>query len=167
MVHTLSIPYDDALLLDVSLTSTEFEVEARFLLAAVACVTLSVGVSYSADEKDVKRAKAGDKNLEKADLSGANLVGVNFSKANLTQANLTAAKLMKANFSGATMNATQINKADVSKANFTGANLVGINLSDTIVTDADFNKARVGDFWKEFLSKQKIKNFKTIVWIGY
>jgi predicted HTH domain antitoxin len=34
MVHTLSIPYDDALLMDVSLTSTEFEAEARFLLAA-------------------------------------------------------------------------------------------------------------------------------------
>ena len=34
MAHTLSIPYDDALLLDVSLTPPEFEAEARFLLAA-------------------------------------------------------------------------------------------------------------------------------------
>jgi len=137
------------------------------LLVLVAFVTLSAQNAYSANEKDVKRAKAGDKNLEKADLSGAKLIGVNLSRANLTQANLTGATLTRANFGNAVLNGAQLNRADVRKANFSGANLIGVNFTDTIVTDCDMKMAKVGDFWKEFLSKQKIRNFKKIIWSGY
>jgi uncharacterized protein YjbI with pentapeptide repeats len=137
------------------------------VLVLIAFVTFSVQNAYSANEKDVKRAKAGDKNLEKADLSGASLVGAKLSRANLTQANLTGGTFTKADFSNAVLNGAQLNRADVSKANFTGANLIGVNFTDAIVTNCDMNRAKVGDFWKDFLSKQKIKNFKKIIWSGY
>ena len=71
-------------------------------------LTLSLHLKWLRGEKDGQRA-----NLSGADLSGANLSG-----ANLTEANLSGANLSGANLSG----------ANLSDANLTDANLSGANL---------------------------------------
>ena len=71
----------------------------------------------------------GDREGERADLSGANLRRANLMEADLRRANLMEADLRRANLSGADLRRANLSGADLSGANLSGADLSGADLS--------------------------------------
>lgn len=79
-----------------------------------------------ANPEDVKRAKAGDKNLQEADFSWADMSNIDLSGANLHKANLHGAR-----FSGALLVNVNLAEADLTDADLTEAKLAEVNLFRT------------------------------------
>ena len=96
----------------------------------------SNGRRRNSTPQDLKRALAGDKNLERADLSGADLI-----KADLTGADLIKANLSGANLTGAGLSRARLIRADLPRAVLRGANLTRANLLDANLTYADLTGA--------------------------
>jgi hypothetical protein len=88
-----------------------------------------------ANPKDVERARAGDKHLSEADLSGADLRDENLSEADLRDANLENARLQRADLSD----------SDMRRANLKGATLFDAILRNTYLPSADLRGADLTD----------------------
>jgi hypothetical protein len=102
--------------------------------------------------------------LSGAELSLRNLAGINLDGADLTRGNLSRAALNKATFRnaklnradmlnarlvdancfGASLSSANLSGADLSGANLGHAELFGANLTGAILTNTDFNQAKVG-----------------------
>ncbi|WP_309708805.1 pentapeptide repeat-containing protein [Armatimonas sp.] len=89
----------------------------------------------------VKKAKAGEKNLTGANLSGADLAGVNLRFANLTGANLYMADLSGANLSAANLGGAKMTNVDLEGAKLRGANLSKADLRGANLSKADLSLA--------------------------
>jgi len=94
-----------------------------FLLVLVIAFSAFSGVlfvnpspAYAYIQKDLDRARSGDKNLVGADLSGASFNLADLTGANLTGASFNLADLREANLTGAILTG-----ADLNSANLTGA----------------------------------------------
>ena len=82
--------------------------------------SLSLLVSLSLSNADLRRA-----NLSRANLRGANLRGANLVVANLRSANLSYANLRSANLSNANLSNANLSNADLSNADLGGAEVEG------------------------------------------
>src|SRR5581483_11159130 len=78
--------------------------------------------------------------LTDSDLSGTDLSGATLTDANLTGASLSQAVLIDTNFTGA-----NLSQADLSEADTAGAFFRGADLRATIISQEQFNKARMPD----------------------
>ncbi|MCL1492777.1 MAG: pentapeptide repeat-containing protein [Pseudanabaena sp. Salubria-1] len=102
---------------------------------------LNPSPSYAFDQAALSRALKGDKNLVKADLSGAKLSGVNLGGANLSGANLSGADLSRANLSGADLSGAYLGGADLFGTNLSRANLIRADLSGAYLYEANLIRA--------------------------
>jgi len=111
-------------------------------------------------DADLTHANLTHANLRNSNLEYANLTNINFSFADLTNADLTNADLSKAILTNAILtNAklsfAKLNNADLSYANLTDAGLEGAGLFG----------AKIDMKWKNYISKENVRGFKTIDWI--
>ena len=126
---------------------------AEQIEAAYAALAKDTRHNYSAS--DVDRARAGEKNLVRADLRGADLRGVNLSRADLrradlrdavlTKANLYDAKLYGADLTKAVLTEAVLHSADLTKAVLTEADLTEADLTEADLTEADLTGAVCDD----------------------
>jgi uncharacterized protein YjbI with pentapeptide repeats len=107
-----------------------------------------------ANASDVKRARAGDKNLRGADLSGADLSGIDLTDADLIGANLKESRLIDADLRGASLSWAEMDLAVCDGADMRRAVMVGTFLSDADLTDA---KLRYANMSKAILVRAKLK----------
>jgi uncharacterized protein YjbI with pentapeptide repeats len=103
-------------------------IQRTILLLATLLVT-----SCASDEE---RARAGERDLNGADLRDANLAGVNLSGARITQANLQSV-----NFSGANLTGVDFTGSSLIGANLTGAIMRNDLFIDTVFNDANMTGA--------------------------
>jgi len=148
-------------------TTEDFRMKKLSSLMIAVFIAMAFQSVHSFNQGDLVKAKKGERNLEKADLSYADLRGANLSQVNLTQANLTYAKLARANLSGANLNGANLLSADLTNTNFSNATLIGVNFTGANLTNTNFLKARIGTFWKELITKSGARNKNTIDWAGY
>jgi uncharacterized protein YjbI with pentapeptide repeats len=99
---------------------------------------------------DCARARAGDRDLEAADLencllAGQDLRGADLAGADLTQANLAGANLTDAVLEGAVVIGADLTNATLDNVKAAGANFGGVMLGKASATSADFEDALVND----------------------
>ena len=91
----------------------------------------------------------GDRNFQKADLSGVDLSGLDLREADFRGADLYGTQFMdsllcKADFSeGTNLGYAKLDRADLSEANLSGANLEGACLEGAIAQDAIYDQNTV------------------------
>jgi Pentapeptide repeats (8 copies) len=96
-----------------------------------------------------ERYAQGDRNFQKADLSGVDLSGLDLRDADFRGADLYGAQLMdsllcRANFSeGTNLGYAKLNGADLSEANLSSANLEGASLEGAIAQGAIYSQTTV------------------------
>ena len=90
---------------------------------------------------DVERARAGDRNLEGADLRGADLSDVVLSGCNLRGANLEGAKLRGALFDEADLTGANLRRADLTMARFFWAWLINATLEEALIQGTVFHSS--------------------------
>jgi hypothetical protein len=96
-----------------------------------------------------QRYDEGDRNFQKADLSGVDLSGLDLREANFRGADLYGTKLMdsllcRADFSGgANLEYANLRGADLSEANLSGANFAGASLDGAIAQGAIYDPKTV------------------------
>ncbi|MBE9167081.1 pentapeptide repeat-containing protein [Pleurocapsales cyanobacterium LEGE 06147] len=94
------------------------------------------------------RFALGERNFDRADLTGANLANVclnnaNLIGANLRKANLQNTKLIEVKLIVADLSHADLSGANLSKAKLMGANLQGANLCNADLTGADLSNANL------------------------
>ena len=97
----------------------------------LACYNSIMGNAY-----DVLRARRGDKDLRRVDLSGEVISGADLSYADLRGANLSEAYLNYADLSFANLSDANLSNADLSDANLEGTILIGAYIQNTDFSDA-------------------------------
>jgi serine/threonine-protein kinase len=96
-----------------------------------------------------ERYEQGDRNFQKADLSGVDLSGLDLREADFRGADLYGTQFMdsllcRANFSeGTNLGYAKLNGADLSGANLSGANLEGASLERAIAQGAIYDQKTV------------------------
>ncbi len=132
-------------------------------------ILISATTLLSFNHEDLTKAKKGDKNLVKADLSradmkGMDLGGADLSEANLERANLKKARFRHANLKNANLRRANLVRADFTKANLTGADLIGADLTDALFKYSNVSGARIDRKWEADFTAVKVKGLNRVRW---
>ena len=95
-----------------------------------------------ADEEDLARLHAGERDVSQSDFRRADLSGFDFRGRDLTGARLEESTLIGANFENCDLTSIQLHQAQASRANFSGSSMpnpmVGVDFSEANLRSANF-----------------------------